>query len=74
MPVGILSSNGKIKTRFYSLKSNTYKDMEFFNDNMEIKDYIKEKSMKDNLNDDEIKTLNLNFWIGSFYLPYPAHA
>lgn len=35
MPVGILSSNGKIKTRFYSLKSNTYKDMEFFHDNME---------------------------------------
>ena len=26
---------------------------------MEIKDYIKEKSMKDNLNDDEIKTLNI---------------
>ncbi len=29
MPVGILSEKGKIKTRFYSLKSDAYKDMVF---------------------------------------------
>ena len=34
--------------------------------NMEIKDYIKEKSMKDNLNDDEIKALNI-IGMSAFY-------
>ena len=33
---------------------------------LEIKDYIKEKSMKDNLNDDEIKTLNI-IGMSAFY-------
>ncbi|WP_337861067.1 hydroxymethylbilane synthase [Ferroplasma sp.] len=35
MPVGILSLNGKIRARFYSLKSDSYKDMEFNTDNLE---------------------------------------
>ncbi|EQB74315.1 MAG: hypothetical protein AMDU4_FER2C00016G0028 [Ferroplasma sp. Type II] len=34
--------------------------------NMEIKDYIREKSMKDNLNDAEIKTLNI-IGMSAFY-------
>jgi hydroxymethylbilane synthase len=47
MPVGILSLNGKIMARFYSLKSDSYKDMEFSADNLEtavnkIKEEIKD--------------------------------
>ncbi len=43
MPAGILSENGTIKTRFYSLKSNEYKDMNFTGSDMEsITDKMRE--------------------------------
>jgi hydroxymethylbilane synthase len=44
MPVGILSKNGKIKTRFYSLKSEEYKNMDFNTIDLDsIVDYIKQE-------------------------------
>ena len=43
MPAGILSENGTIKTRFYSLKSNEYKDMNFTGSDMKsITDKMRE--------------------------------
>ena len=36
MPVGILSSGGTIKTRFYSLKSDEYKDLNFTESDLDI--------------------------------------
>jgi hydroxymethylbilane synthase len=35
MPVGILSKGGEIKTRFYSLKSETYRDLNFHGPDLE---------------------------------------
>ncbi len=36
MPVGILSSSGTIKTRFYSLKSDEYKDLNFTESDLDL--------------------------------------
>ena len=43
MPVGILSKDGKIKTRFYSLDSDEHMDMVFSTENL---DYVVENIRK----------------------------